>query len=432
MSKNSFQDIIPSQKRTIRDIQNSRVRTHKHIRGSQEDFEYGTEYGNSNARKPRSSGFALWFVSGIAIIALVLAFSILFSDAKISVTPKQNKTFVDAQFTATLGAGDAETGKLAYEIMTIEKTGSKKISASGKEKIEEKASGRIVIFNDFNTSSQRLIKNTRFETPEGLIYRIDKSVVVPGQKIENGEKVPGSIEVTVYADTAGEKFNIGLTDFTIPGFSGSPRFDKFYARSKTPMTGGFIGEKLTADPADVEKARSEIRADLKAQLLNEAFSQNHDEFYLFEDAIFVEFEPQPQIETGGDEVEVIEKATLYGVLFNKEKFAGHIAKNTLAAFDEGTVLIADISTLTVSAIDKENARPWEDGEFKFSVNGNARIVWTFDEEKLKRDLAGRAKAALATILPGYPSIEKAEVILRPFWKRSFPEKTSKIKIEIVP
>ena len=84
--------------------------------------------------------------------------------------------------------------------------------------------------------------------------------------------------------------------------------------------------------------------------------------------MFVEFESQPQVEAG-DEVEIIEKAVLYGVLFNKERFAGHIAENTLAAFDEGIVSIADISTLTISASDKEQARPWEDGEFEFSVSG---------------------------------------------------------------
>lgn len=425
MKKNSFQDIVPSQKRTIRNIQNSRSIAHKSAGKSEEDFEYDTGYGS--VRTPRSSRIALWFVAGIVIIVFVLAFSFLFSGAKVTITPKQNKIPVDAQFTAFLDGG---IGELAYEIMTIEKTDSKKIMATGREEIEEKASGKIVIFNDFSTSSQRLIKNTRFETPEGLIYRINRSIVVPGQETEDGERVPGSIEVTVYADEAGDKFNIGLTDFTIPGFEGSPRFDKFYARSKTPMTGGFIGEKLTADTVDVEKAKSEIHTELNNQLLNEAFSQKPDGFYLFEDAVFVEFASQPSIEAG-DEVEVIEKATLYGVLFDKDEFASHIAENTLAAFDEGTVEIADISTLVINASNKEEARPWEDAEFEFTVSGNAHIVWTFDEAQLKEDLSGRAKAALTTVLSGYPSIEQAEVVLRPFWKRSFPDKVSKIKIERV-
>ncbi|MBT3730166.1 hypothetical protein HON59_01105 [bacterium] len=423
MVKKTFNDIVPPEKRSIRDIKNSHTkpRTAPQV---EDNFDYNTAYDNG-IKKSRTSRFALWFVAIIVIIVLILAFSLLFSGAKLSITPKQNNTIVDAQFAAAI---NADAGELSYEIMTIEKTDSRKVAATGRQEIEEKASGKIIVFNDFNSSSQRLIKNTRFETPEGLIYRINKSVVVPGQKTEGGETVPGSIEVTVYADETGEKYNTGLTDFTIPGFKGSPRFDDFYARSKTTMTGGFVGEKLTASSEDLAQAKTEIHTELRKQLMNEASSQKPDEFYLFEDTIFVEFESAGSIESG-DEVEVTEKATLYGVLFNKEKFAGHIAENTIAAFDDEPVEISDVSTLTIKVLGKADSRPWEEEEFEFTVDGGVHIIWTFDEEKLKEDLSGRAKAALPTILSGYPSIDKAEAVLRPFWKRSFPDKVGKIKIE---
>lgn len=423
MVKKIFNDIVSPEKRSIRNIKNSHTksRTTPQI---EDNFDYNTVYDNG-IKKSRASRFALWFVAIVIVIVLILAFSLLFSGAKLSITPKQNNTIVNAQFAAAI---NADVGELSYEIMTIEKTDSKKVPATRREEIEEKASGKIVIFNDFNSLSQRLIKNTRFETPEGLIYRINKSVVVPGQKTEGGETVPGSIEVTVYADEAGDKFNIGLTDFTIPGFKGSPRFDDFYARSKTTMTGGFIGEKLTASSEDLAQAKTEIHKELRKQLMNEASSQKPDEFYLFEDTIFIEFESIGSVESG-DEVEITEKATLYGVLFNKEKFAGHIAENTIAAFDDESVEISDISTLIIKVLDKTDSRPWEEEEFEFTVEGSVHIVWTFDEERLKEDLAGRAKVALPTILSGYPSINKAEVVLRPFWKRSFPDKVGKIKIE---
>lgn len=425
MVKKIFDDIVPPEKRSIRNIKNSHTKP-KSISQIEDNFDYNTTYDNG-IKKSRTSHFALWFVAIIVVIALILAFSLFFTGAKLNITPKQNNILVDAQFVAAI---NADTGELPYEIMTIEKTDSRKVAATGRQKIEEKASGKIVIFNDFNTSSQRLVPNTRFETPEGLIYKINKSVVIPGQKTEGGEKIPGSIEVTVYADEPGEKYNIGLVDFTIPGFKGSPRFDDFYARSKTTMTGGFVGEKLTASPDDIAQAKTEIHTELKKQLISEASSQKPDKFYLFEDTIFIEFESVGSVESGND-VEITEKATLYGVLFNKEKFAGHIAKKTIAVFDDESVEISDISALTIKVSEKIDSRPWEEGEFEFTVSGNAHIVWTFDEEKLKEDLTGRAKAALPTVLSGYPSIDKAEVVLRPFWKRSFPDKVGKIKIERV-
>jgi len=74
--------------------------------------------------------------------------------------------------------------------------------------------------------------------PGGLL---SSAIDISSLFIENGKTVPGSIEVTVYADEPLSKYNIGLTDFTVPGFKGAPQFETFYARSKTPMTGGFTG-----------------------------------------------------------------------------------------------------------------------------------------------------------------------------------------------
>ena len=72
-------------------------------------------------------------------------------------------------------------------------------TATGKEEVSLKASGRIVIYNNYNTAKQRLVRNTRFETPPGFIYRINKSIDVPGQTTEAGRTIPGSIEVTIHA-----------------------------------------------------------------------------------------------------------------------------------------------------------------------------------------------------------------------------------------
>lgn len=45
----------------------------------------------------------------------------------------------------------------------------------------------------------------------------------------------------MYADGYGTEYNSAETDFTIPGFKGTPREKSFYARSKGTITSGFIG-----------------------------------------------------------------------------------------------------------------------------------------------------------------------------------------------
>ena len=75
--------------------------------------------------------------------------------------------------------------------------------------------------------------------------------------------------------------------------------------------------------------------------------------------------------------------------------------------------------------------PWEDEKFQFTLKGNAHLVWVFDQGTLESDLAGKSKGAFETILSGYPSIDEAEIVLRPFWRQTFPEKSEDIKVATV-
>ena len=98
-----------------------------------------------------------------------------------------------------------------------------KNAASGK-----KAHGSVVIYNEYNSSPQTLVATTRLESSDGKIFRLTKNIVVPGTTVVGGSPQPGAIEAEVVADQAGSEYNIDQTKFTIPGFSGGPKFDKFY------------------------------------------------------------------------------------------------------------------------------------------------------------------------------------------------------------
>ena len=418
--KKDFNDIVPPDHRSIRKVSVERDARRKTLTHRVEKRE--------TPEPPRfrrgTSRWGLWVVALVSLFILVFGFSFVFSGAKVVVTPKQRTVHIDAEFKSVKTPGVNEIG---YEIMTIEREESQDVSPTGKEFVEEKSSGTIVIYNNFNTSSQRLIKNTRFETPEGLIYRINESIVVPGKHTENGATVPGSIEAVVYADEAGEKFNIKLTDFTIPGFKGDPRFESFYARSKTEMTGGFVGDRQVISATEESAARDVLQEKLKSQLSKEAFSQIPEGFEMYENGIFIEFSSLPNTDHGS-QVSVREKGTLYGVLFGKDAFARFIAKNTVAGFDDEPVEILDQEGLVFGILNKESVKPWETDSFSFRLSGNTHIVWTFDSNQLKTDLAGKAKGALQTVLTGYPSIDEAQIVLRPFWRQTFPENTSDIKV----
>jgi hypothetical protein len=181
---------------------------------------------NAHQKPPKKKHW----IFGTAIFALVAIFVIsmmtVFSSATINITPKNQDIEVDMKIVAINGI---EEGSIKYEIIKLSKTKTADLPATDEKAVELKASGKIVIYNNFSSEPQRLIVRTRFESPEGLIYRIPESVVVPGKSVKNGVETPGSIEVEVFADEPGEKYNIKKSDFTIPGFKNDAnRYKNFH------------------------------------------------------------------------------------------------------------------------------------------------------------------------------------------------------------
>ena len=384
----------------------------------------------------KKRSYLIWVAAAFAVLVLFVAFATFFEGATIKITPEQKVYELDGAFVAErLGADSV----LPFDVMLSHDSETKQVEATVTTQVDRKASGRIVIYNDFSTASQRLIKNTRFESPEGRMYRIRESVVVPGQTTIQGQKIPGSIEATIFADEAGETYNSDPTDFTIPGFKGTPRYDKFYARSKSEIAGGFSGVLKIVPDEELIQVRNELRDSVSRRLLEKAHTEKPNDFVLFDNAVFLEFSAEDELALGGegvnlksDTVPVTETGTLFGIIFEKQKLydaIGHLLIPTLGT--EEHVFIQNLEDLAFTFKDKEVANPSDSTSVAFFLKGTPRVVWVFDEESLKTGLAGNPKSELKTILAGFPSINKAEVAVRPFWKRTFPKDAKDIHIELI-
>ncbi|PCI30100.1 hypothetical protein COB55_00900 [Candidatus Wolfebacteria bacterium] len=444
MTKIPLQDVVPPEGRSIRNVTVKRgtrrtsaakaaapaqKREPEEVYEEEEVVEKKAIPAKSKRRSSRvRRGLPRWtfVVSGaFSILFLIFAVSLLFSGARITVEAKKVPAVLEGTFVAYKDPG---SGELAYQIMTLTKESSKTIGATGSEKIERRASGKIVIFNTFSDTSQKLITNTRFSSPDGLIYRIDRSIFVPGQKTKNGEVIPGSIEVTVYADFPGDEYNIDMVDFAIPGLKNDPREGKIFARSKTAMAGGFSGTVPTASESDLNQARTILQTELREQLLEETVAQKPEQFVIYPDSYFFTFDQLPLVEDSSDSVIVNEKATLHAVMFDTKDLSRYIASQSVADFDGNTVIIDNINTLEVAFLDKDAAVPAEDTSVSFTMAGTPHIRWTYDGDKLREDLAGQPKLDVEKILALHPGIDSAEIVIRPFWKKFFPERITRIKV----
>lgn len=356
-------------------------------------------------------------ILAILIFFLFLDFIInLFSSVLVKITPVQEFANIDLNLKAQRDSAPAD---LPFEIVQMEYEENQNIIATGASANGQKASGQIIIYNAYDSSPQVLIKNTRFEAPGGKIYRINDKVSVPGN---------GSVEAVIYADQPGEEYNIGLADFTIPGFKGDPRYEKIYARSKTKMTGGSKNASSFLTENDINKASEGLKSKIKKYLAEKILKQKPGGYVFFSSGLVIDFLENPDNPKKGEigkEFVFRQKGTATGFLFKEEDFSKEIVKRYLSENNIGKTEIANLNELEFNLTNHNK----ENSEISFNLKGKAHFVWKIDSELLLTDLTAINGNDYGSVFKKYPAIESAEVIFKPSWWHVVPKNKSRIHLE---
>ncbi|MFZ2763535.1 MAG: hypothetical protein WAX80_00640 [Minisyncoccia bacterium] len=423
------------QGRSIRDIPipESRRKEYKSVPSPIPQVQ--KEYGSSPTYSPENNSSmtprrGVWIASGLALLILIFAVLSIFDGATLAYVPKSaNVSFDNDIYTAE------KTGSSGFffSVVKLSKDKGVSVNASGEQQVNRKSSGTIIVYNNATTESQRLVATTRFETPTGLVYRVAKDIVIPGKKTVAGVSTPGSIEAVVYADVAGEKYNIDMTDFTLPGLKGSARYSTIYARSKTAMSGGFVGVEKVISEEDETQAKTGLEATLKDELLAEAKAQVPEDFILLPSLSSVTYETLPQTASEDSSSAMVNmRANLSGVMFKKADLSTNLAAKKVTLSSGELVDITNLDSLGLAFSAPVPADLLSSPEIKFSVTGQSSVVWRTDEVALKADLVGKNKRDILSILNNYPTILSATATIRPFWKSSFSDNAEDITIKKLP
>lgn len=367
----------------------------------------------------------------VLIVGGAVGLSALTGNTELTVYPQHRQPNINAEFTAY---PDKRDDSLSYEIMTLESTGEKQVTASGQVQIEEIATG-IIEISKKTPGAERLIKNTRFRTPNGLVFRIQESAVVPGSiEDENGANVPGKIQAEVFADDIGEEYNLAAgKKFDIPGFEEggyTALFESISASNPQQFTGGFNGPQFQIDENELNTERQRLQIDLRDTLLARIDNEKPANFVSFPGSIAIVYTQLPAVEYGGDLVTIREQAILQIPLFQATEFGSFLAKETVPTYDNNDVRVDDISALVFTYTNPTTSSSMiaNDVSLNFSLAGKPLLIWQYDANALTRDLAGLSKTAINNAISAYPAIQSARVHITPFWKRTFPESPEDITV----
>ncbi|MFA6586265.1 MAG: hypothetical protein WCS86_03855 [Candidatus Paceibacterota bacterium] len=412
MSRNLLQDMVK--------VKNSSSRPIKRL---EKEVEEERRIPDKIMRSgDKGSKYRLFFVAFVAIVFLLFALSYLFSGAKITINPKIKNIPLNDNLSAIKNGSSessANISELSFDLVVISGEENKIIQGSGNDTV---ARGTVSIFNSFSSSPQTLAIDTRLEGSNGKIYKTDKQITVPGIKKDG---TPGSIEVNIHASFPGKEYNSTPLDFQIFGFKGTPKYSKFKVRSIGDIVSGPVVSSL-----DKTTTVSELKNILETKLTQKVENQIPSGFILYKDAVFLDIKDKDVSFTsqGDNMVSVNVKGTLYGFILDEKKLTKKIAQDVIEKYDDSDVYIPNIRDLIFSLADKESIDFANVKKISFTLVSTPKIIWKIDEAKFINSILNRKKSEFNQILMQFPNIDSAELVIRPFWKSSFPEKSKSVQI----
>jgi hypothetical protein len=382
----------------------------------------------------------LFFCLFFLILTGIFSFFV-FSKIKIEIWPKTKISDFETNVIVKIGSSKSDFQRkiISGKLFENQKSASKEFSASGKAIKERKAEGIIRVFNNYSSSAQGLLPNTRFVSDKGKLFRSTKREVIPGGHRVKGKFIAGFADIKVRAAEAGEDYNIGPSTFSIPGFKGTPKYTYFYGKSSSPMAGGFRGEVSQVTERDIEKAKSTLSGKLKEESKNFLKKTVPADYVLLDEAIFQDITEGNNSAKAGSEAKSFNlqvKVKSQGIGFKKSdmnKFVQEFIASNISEDEEFQKDSLEVNYSLGSSFSQGGgniADILKSGEIALAVKIKAKVYKKIDLIKLKKALSDKPLREAMTFLKDLPYITKVKNKSWLFLKKKIPDDINKIELEL--
>jgi len=384
-------------------------------------------------RKIKLPSLSSKFFAGFIIICLFTVLAILgfvLPKADIAITLKTEALNYEFEFVADelIDKVDSVSDKIPSEKIDIISEESGEYPATGKKHITESATGKITIYNECSTGPRLLVVNTRFLSKEGKIFKINKSVSIPGFTKPEDKTISGSVVVEVVAEKPGEGYNIDKTSFTIPKLQGTWLYECLYARSGETMSGGIDKEVLYFSDSDYLTAKEKLTKIVKEKNEQEFSDKMSDEYVLLE-----YLEQDEEVKTEGDVKvgDVLDNFQMTvsvktGVLLvTKNNLNNLIAEKINSELSGETELVEGSMNYEVGEVSKN-----EKEEILIPVSVSQNSITKIDINKIKSEITGKDEIELRKYFTNLKGIKSTDVGFWPFWVNKIPSSQDKINIAV--
>src|SRR3989344_3845280 len=339
INANPVRPIPPPPAEGERSIRNISMPQRPRSRPAMNDMREYQETSGVPPRKSALAGWWIWALAGVCVIVLGILLLVAMRSTTVTITPRSHAvTFDESSRLVAYPAATAASGTLSYIVQTVDLADSEVVESQGTVHSEDKASGIITVYNDYQTTSFKLIKNTRFQSESGLIFRTPADIVIPGKK----GTTPGQVSVTVIADQPGEQYNVAAGKFTVPGLKTSAAiYPHIYGKSTSAMSGGFVGDKPGVAPAAMQTAVSAVRTRLESKARGSVAAAAGT--VVFPDLVQITYKDEPSTPEAGGGVRIHQSAHVVAPVFPADALAQTVyadANGASITFTPGSGFVA--------------------------------------------------------------------------------------------
>ena len=369
----------------------------------------------------------LWLTSLLVLIGLALwLITAFFSRVTVTVNFRKTQFQNSDTFLAdkTITGTNLDQKTLPAEVFKDRKNTTQLFPASGRAQVSQKAKGEIVIYNAYNSKPQILVATTRFQAPDGKMFRLDSQVTVPGAEVVDGKIIPASVTANVTADVAGPGYNVGpVPKLTIPGFKGTPRYDAFYGNLPQGTSDGFIGERGVPTNQDIAAAKIKTTSILTGSFTENVLASRPADYKILEGASSVavtKLTVNSNTNAQGN-FSVLGEAEYQAIGF-RETDLKTILLQVATQNQPGQVF--EKIDLTYS-----NVKPnFTQGTLQFTAAAAGILRPDFSADKFKQSILGLGIGEAQSLTGKLPGLSDAKLSLWPTWLGTVPGDPQRVMI----
>lgn len=413
----------------------------KGVSASAHGKEDGARSGGGDIKKPmsRNKKIVIGIISGCVLLLLAVAYIFLpFASAKVLVKTEDLNVSETVVISPIVTAVDREKLVIPATKVEIEKEISKTYKSTGTKEMGEKATGKITVSNNYDGNVQNIPAGSKFVSGAKTFVSLS-AVDLPG--ITDCKFVAGSLscnigkaDVNVEAESTGETYNLGPSDFVITTLPPAKQ-NAIKGHSVSAMTGGTTKTINVVSDTDFKNAEADLTKSItdlgKTELAAKAKDEKLEIVEAKIESELLSKEASKNINDEADSFDYRVKMKLTVIAYNIEDI-----RNVLIASAERTLAIDKMligqDKFEATAEFVGDVKVAEEGtesgalEVKGSLKG--KTGQKISDKQIKDQVKNKKYAEAKTIIEKYDRVESVNLQIWPSSIARVPMITSRIKV----